>query len=718
MGSRLLCLCCVLYALTIDASVALSAEQTIQISGTIVDPEGNPVANALVIDYRMLPGAGAPDSHRCRTDKDGKYAFPRLDVDNGKFLYIKVFAPPFAVHIEKVDIAGGDSRTLDFRLEPSQQVRLRVVDQTQQPVSDAKLTLLRSNDAGSFWISRDDWESFGLPLPVSDQQGWLTIPNQVPGRPLDLEIDHPDFVYCKLQGVSAGSDPQVATMQRGNKVQFQVSCPSDPDAVSQATIRITVSGRPKSYRLAIPVDKAGKAVATLADRRTTIRIVHPKLYGLPWYFYRPNEHRIVKFSLHQTGKVRGRVVDQASGEGVAGLRVQLVREQRVIETAISDREGWYEAEAPDVDFQVSVSSNADWIADRQTLPIKVAAGETQSLKDLFVSSKPPIRGRVVTPTGEPVANAIVIAGFRDLTTMADEEGRFSLQPRDDRSVMIQALHPYERLSNVVVAKPGDQELEIVLDTEGYLLGMVVDEAGQPLGGIPVGLQARVDFGNLGTSTIFHRTQSRPDGTFRFLGLTSGMTYQPQVKGKELASYSSGEIVRGNAKDVRDPRDRKPLKVHAKLLKEVQEIAAAEEQWQPDKLLPLDCSVWIGSKPPKPEDFRGKAVLICFGMSPSSLELCEIAHKLYADQGLIVVAVFGGPGPFSTEQLEEMVGGLNISFPVGFDDGATAAKYRPRYSSEIMLFGFDGKFQHRMNRELHALRKYMLYEKLADKPPAR
>ena len=84
--------------------------------------------------------------------------------------------------------------------------------------------------------------------------------------------------------------------------------------------------------------------------------------------------------------------------------------------------------------------------------------------------------------------------------------------------------------------------------------------------------------------------------------------------------------------------------------------------------------------------------------------------LYADRGLQVVAVSSGPVPVDREMLEQIVGRLNITFPLGFDKGTTIAQYRPRYASEIYLFGADGKFKQRVERNaIHHVRNYMLYE---------
>jgi hypothetical protein len=251
---------------------------------------------------------------------------------------------------------------------------------------------------------------------------------------------------------------------------------------------------------AVPMDGQGNEgiVDFELVRPTTIRV---RLYGTPWYFYRPaGTQQRIKFSLHETGKAVGRVIDKASGTGIANLRVQFAREQHVIETALTDANGQYEVELPDLDFQVSVTPSDQWNAGGARLTIKIEPSTTTRLKELSVSSNPPIKGQVVTADGVPVENAIVVVGFRDQTLLTDQQGRFSFQIRDQLRTFVQALHPYESLSTAVGVVAGVDELKIVLEPEGAIVGFVTDDGGKPLAGFPVELSAQFSFGRGGTST--------------------------------------------------------------------------------------------------------------------------------------------------------------------------------------------------------------------------
>jgi hypothetical protein len=128
-----------------------------------------------------------------------------------------------------------------------------------------------------------------------------------------------------------------------------------------------------------------------------------------------------------------------------------------------------------------------------------------------------------------------------------------------------------------------------------------------------------------------------------------------------------------------PRDQRRTFVQAihppkPLANAVQEIITSDKQSQPKKLLPLGCQIWINSKPLTMDDFQGKLVLLCLGMSSRSLKICEIAHKLYADRGLCVVGIASPPVSIPPFSMEASLDKLGIPFPFGVGDGTTMKRY--------------------------------------------
>jgi hypothetical protein len=404
------------------------------------------------------------------------------------------------------------------------------------------------------------------------------------------------------------------------------------------------------------------------------------------------------------------VIDNTTGNGVPNVNVQFVREHRVIESVRTDDQGQYEAELPDLDFEVTVADHPDWVPGDSRLAIEIEPGQTKQLDALTVSPKSPIRGRVLTEDGKPVERAIIVSSFRDQTLLTDRQGRFRFQSRDRLETFVQALHPYKPLSKAVAIVPGGGETKIVLAREVAVVGIVTDSNSNALAGIPVELKTSFSFGGGGLSTVYHRTSSRADGSYRFLGLTPGLTYQAQVRGKQRANYSSSEVELGSQQQPGVPSEIKPLKVYPKLLDEVREIAAIREDSLPEKLHPPSCQLWINSPPLSPDDFKNKPVLLCLGMSSSALNICEIAHTLYADRGLCVVGIAQGPVPIPRELLEQSLKRMDITFPFGIDDGTTMANYPRQSSSDVFLFRKDGSIHSNLvSGEIHTIRRFMRYE---------
>lgn len=102
------------------------------VSGTVVDPEGKPVAGA------ALALGHSPFGRRNltpRTDENGQYRFPH--VEPGQTV-VTVLAKSFAPELRRIDV-GPELGPVDFRLKRGKTLRLRVVDVTGEPIAGARV---------------------------------------------------------------------------------------------------------------------------------------------------------------------------------------------------------------------------------------------------------------------------------------------------------------------------------------------------------------------------------------------------------------------------------------------------------------------------------------------------------------------------------------------------------------------------------------------------
>ncbi len=97
-------------------------------AGTVTDPDGKPVAGAVVVrgdDPYFEVG-----SQEVKTDEDGRYQFPPLPAGP---LNITVIAQGWMPALRKVAI-GPEMKPFDFRLKPGKDLLVRFVDRAGKPI--------------------------------------------------------------------------------------------------------------------------------------------------------------------------------------------------------------------------------------------------------------------------------------------------------------------------------------------------------------------------------------------------------------------------------------------------------------------------------------------------------------------------------------------------------------------------------------------------------
>jgi hypothetical protein len=149
-----------------------------------------------------------------------------------------------------------------------------------------------------------------------------------------------------------------------------------------------------------------------------------------------------------------------------------------------------------------------------------------------------IRGRVVTPSGQPIRGAVVMVSGSNQSRMvvADRNGRFDAgQFRDgDYRIEVRKLGyltldfrpPPESQTALMVRVAGDariHDVDIVLNPGGAIAGTIVDSAGEPIKGVQVGaLRLRQQDGRTLASAAGLPRLTDDRGRYRLFGLPPGM----------------------------------------------------------------------------------------------------------------------------------------------------------------------------------------------------
>ena len=112
----------------------------ISLTGHVIDPQGHPVAGAIVIwGNDPYSEFGSQQEHRqeFRTDANGAYRFQPLPATP---LTVTVVAPGWAPDL-KTTTPAPESPTLDFQLKPGKTLKLRLIDDAGNPIPDVHVAI-------------------------------------------------------------------------------------------------------------------------------------------------------------------------------------------------------------------------------------------------------------------------------------------------------------------------------------------------------------------------------------------------------------------------------------------------------------------------------------------------------------------------------------------------------------------------------------------------
>jgi hypothetical protein len=235
--------------------------------------------------------------------------------------------------------------------------------------------------------------------------------------------------------------------------------------------------------------------------------------SLPW---KQVESGSVWVSLNAKGKLQGRVVDEKTGEPIAGAEM-LAGRSPVAKPTDADGRFEFTMKDPLADIvevraagheprQVRAVHEGEWL-------VKLAPGGHT------------FRGRVLTSDGKPIAGARIAGnvGRRDLQLLTDEEGKFEISglPSDDNELYPTVTHP-DFVAKDGFGQPldadGTTDVEWRLEAGCVIEGRVTDkQSGEPLSGIQI--VSGTD--HFASNVVNPETYTDQEGRFRLGGVEAG-----------------------------------------------------------------------------------------------------------------------------------------------------------------------------------------------------
>ncbi|HUQ41079.1 MAG TPA: carboxypeptidase regulatory-like domain-containing protein, partial [Candidatus Limnocylindrales bacterium] len=502
---------------TATVDLALTAAPIVR--GRVVDHEGKPVSRARVqliiasrpaLDFALEPNAP-------RTAPDGRYAFAAPEWNESEPVSVAVTPLLQSTFRSKPFTLGKTDRTVDITLPKLETVRIRVLDRAGKPVSGARVAFAPSEETASSemltyivqtWTGASLTNAEGevvtqLALQTYEfaaaakgfQTGSVTKAITKPGT-VDIPLERAAALRGRLHRGDKGVGSVHVQVIGGARSSDNTSTSTDQDG------KFELQGlAPGTYRIIFFKQEE------LIDRTMTTEA--------------PGEMDV---DLPITGKLRGRVIDSATGEPIRDFAASVDPMQPGLSGSVnsgySSPDGTFTVEVPAGTYRVTAGAQnyassrpvEARILENQTTPLEIALGRGAT-----------IRGRVTDDGGLPVAGAEVVVMAADLERLrrAARVGPSQTQTADDGTFTATGIEPGEATLNVrkqgyvpyrkTIQAEGSMSIDVTV-TRGLTIRGVVMRGGKPLAGAQIGASSPAIGGDHQSAV------SDDDGRFTLAGL--------------------------------------------------------------------------------------------------------------------------------------------------------------------------------------------------------
>ncbi|HIJ65227.1 MAG TPA: redoxin domain-containing protein [Candidatus Hydrogenedentes bacterium] len=409
-----------------------------ELSGVVVDPQGEPVPDAGVW------AAQDRVAHATQTDAHGKFAFDGLTMR------------PVDVVAQKAGFAIGgysalgvvDSGTVEIQLGEPEPLRLRIIDETLAEVSGARIKRMVVNDTFHVWV--DELTALGFRSVRSDDTGLLAIPDAPKGGYVECVVYHRKYAETHEPYLPVGREqPLDVLLYSGVALRGRVTNEAG-EGVPTARVSVFLmpaEGNPRVFGEGL-TDEEGFYKLILRPRRYYLAVYHAD-YPIP----RPREIILaddgsqapVDVVLPTPRSVRGRVLflDDAPARAV---RVAYMVGAVVYAETLTTSEGYFDLKVAPGEGSIRVLPPPGYITEIGDIGVSIGdqydvrLGTPVRLKPL-----PEIVGTVIAARRGPQPNCLISSLDLDppYWAITDEEGGFRIQLREmpeQRNVRFRAEH--------------------------------------------------------------------------------------------------------------------------------------------------------------------------------------------------------------------------------------------------------------------------------------
>jgi RNA polymerase sigma factor (sigma-70 family) len=428
------------------------------VTGRVLDPQGKPAPNATAMVYASLKWPGRGDRlapmwpsplGRARSDGSGRFRLeaPRVSSARHYDFGAVAIAPGYGAGWIKLD-PDADRPAADVTLRPEQVIRGRVFDVQGRPVRDVEVSVeqmapLAADDAtrpgsepeGPYFLADQPHGLPAWPRPAAtDADGRFTIRGVGRGLRIRMAIEDPRFAPLNLEvDTDASSAVKDLTMavEPGRIITGRVTYADTGESAPHARVTVgTQNEKFSAWAGDFETDAQGRFRANprVGDRYNLTVFApenEPYLTASKDFAWRKGalEHT-VDLVLPRGVRIRGRVVEEGSGEPIAGARINYLSNPRN-DPATGATNG-RAATAEDGTFALGVVPGPGYLA-------VLGPGEDYVLLEI---------GQRMARTGQPGGQRLYAHAFRRLELEPGDESRdVTISLRESAPVSVQVVGP-------------------------------------------------------------------------------------------------------------------------------------------------------------------------------------------------------------------------------------------------------------------------------------
>ena len=439
--------------------IVLTLYHVCEVSGT-VSLDGAPIQGAKLSVLYLESVVGTDVfSLDMETESDSQGAFHLKGLEPGR---IQVMAElegyAMAESPEEFLSSGSVVTNIEIKLSGAALISVTVVDQDEQPVADAEVSLAVvgvrrpqkgfTNDNGQFIFEQVPPGTFQLSARA---RGYMAVYDPIEGEIEAGDTAKEQIALERVAGISG-------------KVEDQHGGPVSGAAIM---VKQTENGRGKVLVLS---DSNGEfwLQGPFTSARIWVRAMHPKYGPASEMGVDTDSDAGIVLVLTAPGRIVGQVVSEKTGEPVTSFRIQVVTYLPEDGDPMPgggfgnhefhDAGGWFELSpfSPGVySFEVFARSHTP----KRIAQVTVEAGEEVDVGTIGMTSAGSLTGRVIDENGAPLSGTVVTANGLNrggVRAMSDRAGRFVLSGVPAERVSLEFSHSgfLRKIVSGLEASPG------------------------------------------------------------------------------------------------------------------------------------------------------------------------------------------------------------------------------------------------------------------------